>query len=197
MSPLPVYAKFAEQAPPRADFVAIWQVARRFDLLPAVDDEIEQAQRLASDLIGAKLTAAADLQALQRVFPASVLVFRESGEVTGVFAFMLLRPAAVAAVREERLDPLELDLDLCARQGEAIGGAYSLGFAGTTKPAGRAVVETACAIARDVLWQVPTFTRAVTDIGRHIVVDKLGYRPVRPGAELYCIEPGGFARAAA
>lgn len=186
-----------DQLLPNAELTLFAQVAQKLDLFPATDNEIEIGLRFATESIGGKLTPASSLQALQRIFP-SVVVYREEGRVTGIFAYMLIRPQAMDAVWRGQLDVFDLDLSMCAGVGEPIGGAYSLGFAGLTKAAGKAVVACANDVVQGPLARVPTFTRAATPVGRHIVVDKLGYSPLAGAPDIFWLPPAaGSAEAAA
>ncbi len=179
---------------PCADFTLFSELAREFNMSPASDDEIEQSLRLATDLIGAQLTPPPVLKALQRAFPASVMVYVEDGAVTGVYAFLLVRPEKMDAIWRGTLDALNLDLELSCREGDRIGGGYSLGFAGCTDAGRRAVVGCSQEMARRVLaGGAPTFSRAATAVGRHIVVEKMGYRPLPEAPDIYWMSPEAAA----
>jgi hypothetical protein len=142
--------------------------------------DLVEAQALAARLIGPDVVTLERMAAVQAWTGLSVFGFREEGELTGLFAFLLLNARGRAVLLSDALDGRDPDLGLLSRPGERPSAYYGWGFAGSTRPARRAVV-TGAAVLRGVLPQLPFYCRAATEAGRRAVTEKLGYRDV-PGS---------------
>lgn len=146
----------------------------------ASDAEIEEGQRLAAERIGGPVVPAEVMCAVQHLTGCSVHIVREAGQVTGLTAFFLLRPAGMKAFAEGRFDTVNVNLDYVWRPREVPAGGYAWGFVASNDRAAGRVVKAALVIREALLWALPGYTRAATDDGARLIFGSLGFEPV-PG----------------
>jgi hypothetical protein len=163
----------------RLDAEAMRQVATEVELAPPEDHEIEAARKLASDLMQHEVVSLQTLLAVREIQPAALLVFRDHGEITGVFGQLLLRPAAVPPLFEGDFDALDVDIDYLSREGELVALGYAWGIAASSKRAAAALISHGQLVRRRLFPDLTIFTRAVTPVGRHIALNRYGYQPLR------------------
>lgn len=142
--------------------------------------DIEAAQRLCTERIGAGVVSAAAMSAIQDITGSSVFVAHEAGVVTGMTAFFLLRATGMRAISERRFDSLNPDPDFICRPKEPPAGGYAWGFAGSTDRASGRVVKASIAVRETLFWALPGYTRAATDDGARLIFGTLGFTPM-PG----------------
>jgi hypothetical protein len=169
---------------------AMLEVTAAHGIFPPSADELAEARELAERLMGHEVASLDTYRAVMAIQPASVLVFKEDGRVTGVTASLFLRRRAVDVIVRGRFNALTPDVDLLAREGEHPAAAYGWGVAVATRPASKAILGGGVAM-KDVLFPTLTaFARAVTGAGRHICLTRYGYRPLRgPDDDLLVSEP--------
>lgn len=131
-------------------------------------------RKQAAKLIGSHIAPVGALRAVSALHPASLTLRRENGEISGVLAFMPLRPAALLAVATERFDATSPKLDLIATGAERPAAVYLWGLAAVTPPAAVAILD-AVALIRRRLPGVPFFARASAPDGRKLLCERLGY----------------------
>jgi hypothetical protein len=153
-----------------------------FDLWPAKPDEIVAARDFAADLIGGKNVPPDTLAWVHERTGGCLFLAREEGQLTGVWASVLLSPAGVQACHDGLFDSLEPDPRHVIEKHEDPAGHYAWGIAGSTKASSRRVVGAADALFWTVLSHLPFFTRPATPAGVRLVVERLGFQPV-PGCE--------------
>lgn len=154
-------------------------IGREFEMRPPVGDEIDEACELASRLMAHKVVSAAKLLEVQLVQPAATLVFMEDGRVAGLSGQLMLRSSAVRPLFDGRFDATDIDVAHLCRDGELIALGYGWGIAASTKTAGRAIGAFGQAVTARIYCEIPTLTRAVTAVGRHVAQTRYGYVPLR------------------
>ena len=159
--------------------------------------ELAEARDLATRLMDHEVAPLEVYRGALAGQPSAILVFRQDGRVTGVFGALLLAPAALDRILDERFDALAPDLDLLTRDGGRPGLAYNWGVAAETKAAAVAVLGAAGALTRQLFPDITAFTRAVTGAGRHIALKRYGYRPLRGPDDNFLIKEPVLAEVAA
>ena len=149
-------------------------------LRTASADEVWRGRLLASRLIGPDIASPECLCEVQQHAGLSIFAYLEAGELTGIFAFLLLNPAGRAALLADAFDGRNPRLDFLSTRGETPSAYYGWGFAGSTRPARSALVAGADRL-RQVLPRLPFYCHAATPAGRRAVTEKLGYVDV-PGS---------------
>ncbi len=169
-------------ATPASEYTkAMLEAGARHDFAPPKPAEITQARTLASKLMDHEVASAETVLSILSIQPASTLVCRERGEVTGLAAVLLLKPEAESALATGEFDGLAPFEPFLARAGEAVTLCYYWGVAGATKKASSAVMELFHRFRYDVLADLVTYTLAATPVGRHVAISRLGLRPARHG----------------
>jgi hypothetical protein len=172
----------ARDIPPslsRLDPDAMLAVGREAGLSPPTSEDIPVARALASKLMDHEVVSEATLLAVLAIQPASLLVFREEGDVTGVYGQLLLGESAVRAIFSGTFDALEVDIGHLSRAGETPALGYVWGLAASTKKGGAAILSYGRLVRPRLFPNLTVFTRAVTPIGRHIALNRYGYQPLR------------------
>ena len=139
-------------------------------------EELAAARAIAARLIGPHIASLETFHAVAEKNAAGMMVYREQGQVTGVLAFLLLRPPALYALATDKFDAVNPDLELLARPDEEPLAAYGWGLAATSLRAA-AVVLNGAGLFRGLTPSIPFFARAATVDGRRILCGRLGYTP--------------------
>lgn len=171
-------AKFADPAGKCSDPRMINAVAALCGVVLASDSEIEEGQKLAAERVGDGVVGAETMQAVQRITDSSVFIVRESGRVTGLTGFFLLRPTGMSAFAEGRFDTVNVDLDHVCRPRETPAGGYAWGFAASTDRAAGKVVKAALAVRETLFWALPGYAKAATNDGARLMYGSLGFTRV-------------------
>ncbi|HZZ87947.1 MAG TPA: hypothetical protein VFE13_06385 [Caulobacteraceae bacterium] len=168
--------------PPAVDRMrnnAMLAVGRDFGMAPPTPAELAEARELAGTLMDHKVVGIDTLNAVLAIQPASTLIYKEDGKVTGVSGQLILTSAAFAPLLAGAFDAVNLDTTYLAREGELVALGYGWGIAASTKPAGYAVSNAGRVIRETLFPNIATFTKAVTAIGRHVALTRYGYQPLR------------------
>jgi hypothetical protein len=163
----------------RLDPEAMLAVGLEAGLTPPTPDEIPMARAMASKLMDHEVVSEATLLAVLAIQPASLLVFREAGEVTGVYGQLLLNDTAVRAIFAGAFDALDVDTGHLSHGGETPALGYVWGLAASTKKGAAGILSYGRLVRGRLFPDLTIFTRAVTQIGRHIAVNRYGYVPLR------------------
>ena len=163
----------------RLDPDAMLDVGREADLSPPTLEEIPAARAMAGKLMDHEVVSEATIRAVLAVQPASLLVFREEGEVTAVYGQLLLGRSAVDDIFAGTFDALEVDIRHLSRAGDTPALGYVWGLAASTKKGGAAILNYGRLVRPRLFPDLTVFTRAVTPIGRHIALNRYGYKPLR------------------
>jgi hypothetical protein len=153
-----------------------------FDLRRAKPEEIVEARDFAANLIGGKNVEPDVLAWVHERTGGCLFLTHEDGQLTGVWASVLLSPEGVQACHDDRFDALDPDPRHVAEKHGDPAGHYAWGIAGSTKASARRVVGAADALFWTVLAHLPFFTRPATPAGVRLVVERLGFQPV-PGSK--------------
>lgn len=152
---------------------------------PAVAADLPAARVVAAELMEHQVASEATLLGVLSRQPASTLVYRDAGAVSGMVATLLLRPEAEPVLRAGEFDGLTPPDALLAWGADPVAFYYLWGIAGATKMASSAVMELSHLFRYDVLAELTAYAVAATPVGRHVGVTKLGFEPVRhPGDDL-------------
>jgi len=162
----------------RLDTDAMLAVGRQAGVSPPTPEEIPAARSLAAELMDHEVVSEATLKAVLAVQPASLMIYREGDEVTAVYGQLLLNRLAVDAIFADTFDALEVDVAHLALHGETPALGYAWGLAARNKKAAAAILMNGRLI-RGLFPDLTVFTRTVTPIGRHIAVNRHGYKPLR------------------
>lgn len=146
---------------------------------PAEARDLPQARVVAAKLMDHQVASEATLLSILAVQPASTLIFKDAGEVSGMVATLLLRPEAEPVLRSGDFSGLTPPPALLARNADPVGFYYLWGIAGSTKTASSAVMELSRKFRYDALADLTAYAVAATPVGRHVGVTKLGFEPVR------------------
>lgn len=155
------------------------EVSSPYGISPVSAEDLPQAQDLATRLMEHKVASLETYLRVQAVQPASVLVSKEEGRLTGVVGMLFLRQAGVDQILEGAFDALDPDSDLLTHEGECPIALYAWGVAASTKTGGQAILGGGGAIRQGLFPTITGFTRAVTGAGRHVALTRYGYRPLR------------------
>jgi hypothetical protein len=151
--------------------------------------EISQARALAAALMRQQVASVEAYLSVQQIQPASTLVYRQDGEVTGVVANLLLRHSAVAMLRTGRFDGMAIALDLLSRSDERPDLYYIWGIAGATQRASAAVAGLTIRLRYEPLADLDAYALAATPMGRRLGVTRLGFRPLRHADDNLIMSP--------
>ena len=163
----------------RLDCEGMLAIGREFGMTPPTEAELPEARALASKLMDHEVVSIETLIAVQNIQPASSLVFREDGRITGVSGQLMLTPKAFQVMLAGEFDAVDIDTRLLAREGELVSLGYGWGIAGSTKEAATAVSWVGRTMRLRLYPHIAGFTRAVTAVGRHIALTRYGYQPLR------------------
>ncbi len=163
----------------RLDPDAMLAVGLEAGLTPPTAEEIPLARGLASKLMEHEVVSEATLQAVLAIQPASLMIFREGSEVTAVYGQLLLGVSAVRAIFAGTFDALDVDTDHLSRAGETPALGYAWGLAASTKKGAAAILLNGRLVRARLFPELTIFTRTVTPIGRHIALNRYGYKPLR------------------
>jgi hypothetical protein len=165
-------------------------IGREFDMRPPAGEEVEEACELATRLMAHKVVSSEKVREVQLVQPAATLVFKEDGRVTGLSGQLMMRENAIRPLFDGRFDAVDIDVEFLCCDGELIALGYGWGIAASTKTAGRAIAAFGQSIKARVYDEIPTLTRAVTPVGRHVAQTRYGYVPLRhPDDDLLIMLP--------
>jgi hypothetical protein len=158
---------------------SVLEVAAPHKIAPATADDLLETQALAARLMDHKVAALETYLAVMAVQPAALLIHKEEGRVTGVVGMLFLRRSGVNQILRGRFNATEVDVDLLTPEGESPVAIYTWGVAAATKPAGTAILVGGSTVRQVLFPTISSFTKAVTGAGRHVAVDRYGFRPLR------------------
>jgi len=151
--------------------------------------ELPQARVVTAQLMGHDVASAETILSILAIQPASTLVFREAGAVTGVVATLLLKQAAEPDLRAGAFSGLRPSDDFLASSSDPVTIYYLWGIAGATKTASSAVMDLSHRYRYQVLADLTAYAVAATPVGRHVGVTKLGFEAVRYPTDDLLVSP--------
>jgi hypothetical protein len=163
----------------KMDSEGMLAVGREFDMTPPTLAELAEARALAQTLMDHEVVSEATLIKVLAIQPASTLVYREDGKITGVSGQLMLTPPTFRIMLAGAFDALNVDTELLAREGDLVSLGYGWGIAASSKPAANAVSWVGRTMRLRLYTHIAGFTRAVTEVGRHIALNRYGYEPLR------------------
>jgi hypothetical protein len=163
----------------RMDGAGMLAIGREFGMAPPTEAELPEARALAQKLMDHKVVGIETLIAVLSIQPASSLIYKEDGRITGVSGQLMLTPEAFHVMLAGQFDATDVDTNLLAREGDLVSLGYGWGIAGSTKPAANAVSWVGRTMRLRLFPHIAGFTRAVTPVGRHIALNRYGYQPLR------------------
>jgi len=163
----------------RMDGEGMLAIGREFGMAPPTEAELPEARALAQKLMDHKVVGIETLVAVLGIQPASSLVYKEDGRITGVSGQLMLTPEAFRVMLAGQFDATDVDVNLLAREGDLVSLGYGWGIAASTKPAANAVSWVGRTMRLRLYPNITGFTRAVTEVGRHIALNRYGYQPLR------------------
>ena len=176
---------------------SVIEVAAPHHLAPAQSDDLVEMRDLAACLMDAKVAELETYLAVQQIQPAALLIHKEDGRITGVVGMLYVRMSAVNQILRGRFNAVAPNTDLLTPEGESPAALYTWGVAASTKPAGTAILVGGSAVRQTLFPTISSFTKAVTGAGRHVAVDRYGFRPLRnPQDDLLVREPKWAEQAA-
>ena len=177
--------------------VAIRAAFAEFGVLPAKPEEIVEAQEFATRLIGGKLVSPETLASIHDVTGAGLFLVHEEGELTALFAMVLLNADGRRAVEADEFDSLEPPPHHVIARGEEPAAIYGWGIAATNHPAAQRIIDACGLLGRTAAPNLPVFARPVTPRGLRLMVERMNFKPV-PGSTtgLVWADPAGERRAA-
>ena len=161
--------------------VAIRAAFAEFGVLPADPAEIVEAQAFATRLIGGKLVSPEKLASIHEITGAGLFIVREDGELTALFAMVLLSAAGRRAVEADEFDSLEPPPHHVIGRGEEPAAIYGWGIAATNHPAAQRIIDACGLLGRTAAPNLPVFARPVTPRGLRLMVERMNFEPV-PGS---------------
>lgn len=163
----------------RMDIQGMLAIGREHAMAPPTIDELRQARAFASKLMDHEVVSLETLVSVQAIQPASTLVFKEEGRVTGVAGQLILNSSTIRPLLAGDFDALNVDPAFLARDGELVALGYAWGIAASTKAGGQAIGGFNHLMRERLFPHIAGFTRAVTPIGRHVAATRYGYVPLR------------------
>ena len=112
---------------------AICDVAATLGFSAPTADETPLARALAARLMGHEVASLNTVRSILAIQPASTLVFREAGDISGLVATLLLKSCAEPDLVSGRFDGLAPDDEALGRADEPVSFYYVWGIAGATK----------------------------------------------------------------
>ena len=167
------------EAVDRMDSEGMLAIGREFNMAPPTAAELPEARALAQTLMDHEVVSEAVLIKVLSIQPASTLVLKEDGRITGVSGQLMLTPPTFRIMLAGEFDAVNVDTDLLAREGDLVSLGYGWGIAASTKPAANAVSWVGRTMRLRLFTHITGFTRAVTPVGRHIALNRYGYQPLR------------------
>jgi hypothetical protein len=146
----------------------------KFGVVAASGPEMGAARELAAQMIGGTIVSTEALDKVQAYSGCSVWVAHEEGELTGVLAFILLSKAGKEAVLRGEFDATNPDLAHVAAPHETYHASYGWGVCATNKATARRVVGGSAAV-KPMLDHIARYARPVTEAGRKMMAESLGY----------------------
>jgi hypothetical protein len=149
-----------------------------YGLSAARPKEIADAREFAAALIGGENVSAGVLASVHRRTGGAVYLAHEAGQLTGVWANVLLTEAGVSACHADRFNALDPHPDHFAERGWEPAGAYAWCVAASTRDSRKRVVAAGDAIYRGALAHLPYFTRPATPAGVRLVIERFKFLAV-------------------
>ena len=128
-------------------------------------------------LIGDWIASVETITDVYRRNPLSFLFYREDERITGVVAFLLLRPAGLLAIATDKFNGVTLDLDLVSSPDEVPLAGYGWALAAKSRRSAAAVLLGLEKVRTALYPQIPFFARAATPDGRRVLCGRLRYIP--------------------
>jgi hypothetical protein len=169
-----------------------------YGVLPARPDQIVEAQAFATRLIGGKLVSPEKLASIHDTTGAGLFLVHEDGELTALFAMVLLNADGRRAVEADEFDSLEPPGRHVIGRGEEPAAIYGWGIAATNHPAAQRIIDACGLLGRTAAPHLPVFARPVTPRGLRLMVERMNFKPV-PGSTtgLVWAGPGADSQSAA
>lgn len=146
-----------------------------FGLRLAHDHEIEPAIALAAELTGKALAPASVVRRVHRTTGMTAWVVGDP--IVGTYLFVPLSGAGEGAVRSGVFSPGDPDPAHLYAPGTLCHGIYVGVYAGQTRDARRAIMQSSVALSVGIFASVPCFARAATDDGARSM-GTLGFVPI-------------------
>lgn len=169
---------------------------RKFGVVAASGPEMSEARELAAQMIGGAIVSTEALDRVQAYSGCSVWVAHEDGKLTGVLAFILLSRAGADAVLRGEFDATNPDLAHVAAPHESYHASYGWGVCANSKATARRVVGGSAAV-KPMLDHIPRYARPVTEAGRKMMAESLGYVDLPECPGLVWLPPIAAAQVAA
>jgi len=128
-------------------------------------------------LIGEGISSLETITAIYNRNPLCFLVYREDGKVTGVVAYLMLRPAGLLAIATDKFDGVTPDVQLIAGPDETPLAGYGWALAAKSRKAAAAVLNGLDKVRTELHPAIPFFARAATPDGRRVLCGRLRYLP--------------------
>lgn len=149
-----------------------WRIATSEEHVPMMD--------LAEELLGSELVPAETIKWINSVTKMTSWVFGDPLE--GIFIVLPITMDGLDAIHTGDFKPGAPEEHFLAAPGELCAGIYVGAYAGSTKPARKAVMMATAILRVQIYGQVPCFARAATDDGARTMAS-LGYHPTGFGAD--------------
>ena len=104
----------------RMDSEGMLAIGREFGMAPPTEAELPEARDLAQKLMDHKVVGIETLVAVLAIQPASSLVYKEDGRITGVSGQLMLTPEAFRVMLAGQFDATDVDTRLLARDGDLV-----------------------------------------------------------------------------
>ena len=169
---------------------AIRHCVARDGLTPMNGAVLPAAGELAGAAVGPSIVRRADFLAVDAISGCTAFAHMGREGFAGALAVIPLRNNGLEALRADRFNGVQPDLDLVARPGEAAAAIYGWGIVGSGPRSRAAVLRAVDRLRRELTFQVPWYCRAATDDGARVILGRLGYAPVPGSASgLFVSEP--------
>lgn len=169
-------------------------IAAEIGLHSPNDVELQVGRDIAAGLIDPSIPEPHMLRQVERHSGIAALVYREKGDVTGMYALLLLSKEGLSALRRGAFNAGAPTKQHIAGLNEPVAAHYGWGVAATTKSGARAALSCITALHDSLCPDIPYYVRAATDDGRRVIM-KGGCEPVSWGdPDLYVSNPPAAAR---
>ncbi|WP_304175484.1 hypothetical protein [Phenylobacterium aquaticum] len=172
-------------------------VLRRLGFSLATDPEIEAGRAAAVQLVGEAIATADTLRRVQARTGCACFVARADEGFSAAVSAIPLTPLALPDLAKGQFDALAPLDALVARPGDPVAAIYIWGAAGLSWRGRMLAVAAAQALVCEVHPTLPSYARAATSEGEHILQHRLGARPVRGPGGLVMAPPHHPQRRAA
>lgn len=168
---------------------AIRRCVAQDGIVPLRGADLPAAGELAGASVGPSIVRRADFLAVDAISDCTAFAYVGRDGFAGALAIIPLRSQGLAALRADRFNGVQPDLELVARPGERVAAIYGWGIVGSGPRSRAAVLRSVDRLRRELTFEIPWYCRAATDDGARVILGRLGYAPAQGSASGLFLSP--------